>query len=363
MTFLDTIESTKPLPWSRVASRLGDENLSLAEVAALLSNDADAHLEAMAQAAHALTRKRFGRTIKLYAPIYISNSCVNGCRYCGFNRCNATPRTTLSTDVVIAEAEALLAQGHRHLLLVAGEDPKAVPLDLLEAIARAIRPKAAGLAIEVQPFDETGYRRLAQAGVDGVTLYQETYDEQTYTLMHPTGPKSIFASRMNAIDAAGAAGMRFLGLGALLGLSDWRTEALQLIAHARALMKRYWQAHITVSVPRIRDCASDFQMPSPTSDRDLAHMICALRLSLPDCGIVLSTREPASLRDRLLPLGVTQMSAGSATAPGGYTQSVAPSADQEQFHIADERSPDAVARMLREKGYDPVWKDWDRHLA
>ena len=360
-TFLQEARKTKPVEWERVRARLGSDDLSMAEAASLLTPQAQEHLEELAQASSALTQQRFGKTIKLYAPVYLSNECINGCLYCGFNCKSDIERRTLSAAEAIAEARAIMAAGHRHILLVAGEHPKAMPPELICEIASAIRPSAAGLSIEVQPFDEDGYRRLAAAGVDGVTLYQETYDQEAYSQMHPTGPKSLFGSRLESMEAAGRAGMRFMGIGALLGLADWRREAMALIAHARHLMKHYWRSAITVSVPRIRDSASDFTMPHPVTDRDLAHLICALRLALPDAGIILSTRESPMLRDRLLPLGITQMSAGSVTSPGGYTQTK----DQtgEQFHLEDNRSPREVASMLREAGYDPVWKDWDPRLV
>jgi 2-iminoacetate synthase len=359
MEFLHHIEGLTPLPWDRVASRLGAEDLSLAEAATLLTPGASSHLEMLAQAAHQLTARRFGRTIKLYAPIYLSNECVNGCLYCGFRAEGAIARRTLTTAEALAEARAVTAAGHRHLLLVSGEHPTAMPLACLEEIARALRPLAAGLAVEVAPQDEAGYRRLAAAGVDGVTLYQETYDEAAYRCFHPSGPKQAFGSRIAAIDAAGRSGMRFLGIGALLGLSEWRREALALIAHARALMRTHWRSAITVSVPRLRDCAARFTPPHPVSDREFAQIICALRLALPDAGIALSTREPAKLRDALLPLGVTQMSAGSVTVPGGHASGATAG---EQFHLEDGRRPADVAAMLTRAGYDPVWKDWDKHL-
>lgn len=315
----------------------------------------DERLEGLARRAHELTVQRFGRTIKLYAPVYLSNSCINSCRYCGFNRASKIGRITLSVDEAIKEAEFLIAQGHRHLLLVAGEDPASVPLEYLEKIAKKLRGRVAKLLIETQPFDEASYRRLADAGVDGVTLYQETYHRETYEKMHPAGPKSNFSARLEAIDAAGRAGMRFLGIGALLGLHDWGYEAAALIEHARALKKKYWQAAISVSFPRIRDCASNFRMPSPVSDKELVRMIVALRLALPDADLTISTREPAALRDRLIPLGITQMSAGSVTSPGGYTRG---KAALEQFHIEDTRPSQKFADTVSSMGYQPVWKDW-----
>ena len=359
--FLQEATDTKPVEWEKVRARLGCDDLSLAEAAALLTPQASEHLEELARAACALTRKRFGRTIKLYAPLYLSNDCINGCLYCGFNRHSNIERRTLSAPEAIAEARAIMAAGHRHILLVSGEHPTAMPLELICEIASAIRPSAAGLSIEVQPFDEAGYRRLAAAGIDGVTLYQETYDDRVYSQVHPTGPKSRFGSRLEAIEAAGRAGMRFLGIGALLGLADWRREAMALVAHARYLMKHHWRSAITVSVPRIRDSATNFAMPHPVTDRELAHLICTLRLALPDAGIILSTREPPFLRDHLLPLGITQMSAGSVTSPGGYT--LMKEQPAEQFHLEDHRSPNEVALRLKDVGYDPVWKDWDPHLV
>ncbi len=340
-------------------SRISCESLSLEEIASLLSPSADKHLETMARASNGLTRKIFGKTVKLYAPIYISNECINGCLYCGFNASSKIARRTLSVDEIKKEAETLILAGHRHILLVSGEDPKAVTVDSLCEIAKSIRTSCASLSIEVQPFDESGYRKLSEAGVDGVTLYQETYDRSSYEKFHRSGPKKFFDARLRSMDSAGAAGMRFLGLGALLGLFDWRQEALSLIAHAREMMKRHWKSFITVSVPRIRDCSFSFEMPSAVTDRDLAHMICVLRLALPRCGIILSTREPADLRKNLLPLGITQMSAGSCTSPGGYNS---PEKSGEQFHMEDHRKASEVAASLIEMGYDPVWKDWDSNL-
>lgn len=356
MSFLEDIKRIAHAPWKKIAGRLGNESLSMSEVAGLLTDEAQTHLEELALAAHKLTVRRFGRTMKLYAPVYLSNECINGCLYCGFNSDSDIPRRTLSVDEAIGEAHAIMETGHRHILLVSGEHPTKVPVDFIASIAKAIRDRAAGISVEIQPLDESGYGSLVEAGVDGVTLYQETYDEIAYARIHPYGPKRVFRGRLMAIDAAGRAGMRFLGIGALLGLTRWRFEALALVAHARELIKKYWRSSITISVPRLRDSNANFAMPEPVSDRDMAHMICALRLALPDCGIALSTREAQTLRDNLLPLGITQMSAGSVTSPGGYTH---PQKTGEQFHLEDVRSPDAVARMLIEAGYDPVWKDWD----
>lgn len=312
-------------------------------------------LEALAKKAHELTIQRFGKTIKLYAPVYLSNSCVNSCRYCGFNKTSRIKRITLTTDQAIKEANFLIDQGHRHLLLVAGEDPSAITIQYLGEVVRKLPPRVAKLLIETQPFDEASYRRLVDAGIDGVTLYQETYHPLTYKLMHPAGPKSDYNLRLKAISDAGKAGMSFLGIGALLGLYDWRYELNALINHAKELKKKYWQAQISVSFPRIRGSASDFNMPCPVTDKDLVEMIILTRLALPDADITISTREPAELRDRLIPLGVTQMSAGSVTSPGGYTIN---NETGEQFHIEDTRKSKEFAKTIEAKGYQPIWKDW-----
>jgi 2-iminoacetate synthase len=345
--------------FSKLRSRLESEDLSTDEFAALIYDDSPIHLEEIAQAAMRIRRKYFGNTIKIYAPLYLSNSCVNECRYCSFNRSNDIERTTLSATETSKDADILIAQGHRHLLLVAGEDDKAVSIEYLEDIARIIHPSVASLAIEVGPTDEENYRRLSDAGIDGVTLYQETYNKDVYNHMHPSGPKADFEKRLASIESAGKAGMRFLGIGALLGLSDWRREAISLFNHARYLQKRFWKSTITVSVPRIRFAPEGFTVPQPVSDSELVRLIVSLKCALPQIGIVLSTREPAELRNNLLPLGISQMSAGSRTEPGGYAN---PSQAEEQFSIEDIRTPSEVAESLRTAGFDPAFKDWENCL-
>jgi 2-iminoacetate synthase len=353
------IKNISPPPYDQVRGRLLSGNLSLPEVAALLSSDARSDLETIACAAQNLTRRRFGRVIKLYTPVYISNECINSCLYCGFRQSNSIERKTLTEKEILAECEAVFEEGHRHLLFVSGEHPAKVPLEMVCRIAEKIRRRAASITVEIMPQDERGYCMLRDAGVDGVTLYQETYSEEAYKKFHPCGPKSNFAMRLDGIESAAKAGMTFLGIGSLLGLNNWRFETLALVSHARHLMKKYWRSHVAVSVPRIRDSASSFQMPDPVSDADLAQMICTLRLALPDCGIVLSTRENAELRDRLVMLGVTQMSAGSVTSPGGRSQN----GSGEQFSMSDTRTAKEVELSLKKLAFDPVWKDWDAEFG
>ncbi|PLX84184.1 MAG: 2-iminoacetate synthase ThiH [Desulfuromonas sp.] len=326
------------------------------DLMALLSPAAEGYLETMAAKAHKVTRQRFGNNILLYAPLYISNECNNGCRYCGFSATNKVPRRTLSLDEIEREAAVLHDQGFRHILLVTGELPKAVDNDYLAAAARRIRHLFSSISIEVYPMEEAGYRQMVEAGVDGLTIYQETFDRVLYEQMHPFGKKRDYDFRLGTPERGGAAGLRRIGLGFLLGLGPHRSEAFFLGLHALHLSRHHWRTQVSVSFPRIRPADGGFQPLNPVSDRHFVQMICALRLLLPDAGLVLSTRESAELRDNLIPLGITQMSAGSCTAPGGYAED---DHSTQQFAIDDDRSPDEVCRLIRAKGYEAVWKDWD----
>ena len=326
-----------------------------ADFAALLSPAAADRLEDLARVAHATTVRRFGRVVRLFAPLYLSNECVSTCTYCGFSAGNHVARRTLDVDEVRAEADALVARGFRHVLLVAGEHARIISKDYLVACVEALAPVVPSLSVEVQVWDVPTYRRLVAAGCEGLVVYQETYDPTTYAAVHLKGKKRNYDWRLAAPDRGAAAGMRRLGIGALLGLhSDWRSEALAMAAHASALLRRWWRCEVTVSLPRLRPAAGGYQPADPVGDADLVQLLCALRLYLPDVGVTLSTREPAELRDALVPLGVTQISAGSHTEPGGYA---APSDAEAQFEVSDTRSPAEVAAVLRRSGYDPVWMD------
>ncbi len=330
----------------------------LERLVTLVSPAAEGYLEPMAQQAHDLTVRRFGRTMALYAPLYLSNVCVNRCVYCGFNCDSDVPRRRLSLAEAAAEADIIHAQGFTDLLLVSGEDRSHVTVDYLIALAQRLRHKFSSISLEIHQLEREDYRHLFAAGIEGVTLYQETYDRHTYACCHPAGPKADYDRRLRAFDDIAGAGMRRLGLGALLGLAPWRMETLALAEHAHYLMKHYWQAHVSFSFPRLRP-AQDVQADRflhLLSDKHLVQMILALRLCFADAGLVLSTREGASLRDRLVRLGITRMSAGSKTSPGGYTEL---GASVEQFQVSDTRSVAEVADMIRTQGRDPVWKDWD----
>lgn len=330
----------------------------LARFAALLSAPAAARLEEVATVARDTTRRRFGRTVHLFAPLYLSNECVSVCTYCGFSAGNEIARRTLGVAEVRAEAEALLDAGFRHLLLVAGEHARIVSKDYLVEVVEALADRVPSLAVEVQVWDTATYGRLVEAGCDGLVVYQETYDRDTYARCHLKGKKRNYDWRLAAADRGAEAGMRRLGIGALLGLhADWRSEAIAVGAHADALMRRWWRTEVSVSLPRLRPAAGGFEPADPVGDRDFVQLLCAYRVAWPDVGISLSTREAAPLRDALVPLGVTTMSAGSHTEPGGYA---GPSDAEPQFEVSDDRSPAEVAAALRAAGLDPVWKDWQR---
>ncbi len=352
----------------------------------LLALASRGELEALAQEARRKTRQHFGRTMRLFAPLYLSNECVNNCTYCGFSRDNPILRVTLDIPQIVAEAQHLAELGFRHVLLVAGEHPKFVSNGYLERAIRALKTFIPTVALEVGPMEADEYGRMVSAGCEGLVVYQETYDRVTYRELHTAGPKEDFDWRLECPERAYAGGFRRIGIGALFGLADWRTEAMGLAAHLEYLMRTCWKASFTVSFPRMRPHAGEFQPRHCLEDRELVQLITAFRVCFPEVGIVLSTRESAEFRDAVVPLGVTSMSAGSHTEPGGYTgQGSADlhltvrgrrvdrgtaSADveggceraTEQFGIADHRSPVAVAAMLRQQGLDPVWKDWDEAI-
>jgi 2-iminoacetate synthase len=371
MSFAPLLDNL-PLQKSRLLRRFED----------LISLKTDAEFEVLAQESRALTLQNFGRTMRLFAPLYLSNECINNCRYCGFSRDNPILRVTLSRDQVIAESRYLANEGFRHVLLVAGEHPKFVSQTYLVDCVRALAPDFSSISIEVGPMEAADYAPIVEAGAEGLVVYQETYDRETYAQMHTFGPKRDFNWRLDCAQRGYDAGFRRIGIGALLGLAPWEQEAVGLAAHVEYLLKRCWQAQITVSLPRLRPAAGEFQPVFSMSDRELAQLICAFRITFPQVGIVLSTRERAVLRDVLASLGVTMMSAGSHTEPGGYTgqgadelhrtvrgRIVAPEFQNGedilapgQFEISDERSAAQVAAALRRQGFEPVWKDWDPAL-
>jgi 2-iminoacetate synthase len=340
----------------QVQQALSRPRRTLEDFAALISPSGAVRLKELAGLAHQTTVRRFGRTMHLFAPLYLSNECVSVCTYCGFSAGNDIVRRTLSVEEVVTEGRALTAAGFRHLLLVAGEHARIVSKGYLTECVAALAPFVPSISLEVQVWDTDTYRAMVEAGGDGLVVYQETYDRHTYAAFHRKGKKRNYDWRLSAPDRGAEAGMRRLGIGALFGLHpDWRTEALAV--HARALARRWWRCEVTISLPRLQPCAGSPEPPVSLDDASFVQLLCALRLLLPDVGLVLSTRERPGLRDAVLPLGITHLSAGSHTEPGGYA---APSEAEPQFAVADARTPAEVAGLLRDAGYDPVWKDWQR---
>jgi len=342
-----------------VERALEREDRTPADLAALLSPAAVPRLEDMARMANRLTRQYFGRTISLYAPIYISNLCAADCVYCGFAAKSGIRmrRVTLKDAEIRAECAALAERGFRHVLLLTGEAPAKVPPRRIADAARVAAEYFPSVSVEVYAMETPEYALLEEAGVEGVTLYQETYDPQTYRQVHLSGKKMDYAWRLDALERAGRAGIRRLTIGALLGLYDWACEGFWMGLHGRYLQRTCWRSALFVSFPRLRHTPNRFRPPALVTDAQLVQLILAMRLFLPQAGFNLSTREPAWLRDRLVTLGITSMSAGSSTRPGGY----ASRGEEvlEQFEIEDTRGPDEVVAMIRRAGLDPVWKDYD----
>lgn len=362
-----TINQGELLHWTEnstaadVQRALGKEKLDVRDFIALISPAADEFLPKIAEKARQLTIQRFGRTILMYAPLYISNYCTNACVYCGFNHGNEIGRLCLTPEEVEKDAEIIASEGFRHLLLVSGEDEQYCDTPYIASIAKRLKPKFSSIGVEVQPLSTEGYATLVENGVDALTIYQETYEQNLYKQVHPGGKKSRFAWRLDTPDRGAQAGMRKIGIGVLLGLGNFRLDAANVALHAQYLMKHYWRTQVSVSFPRLRAAAGGYQPNDPVSDKDLFKIICAFRLFTVDAVLVLSTRESAQFRDLVFPYGVTQMSAGSRTNPGGYTN--AESEAEVQFHIEDDRTPAMVAQTLATHGYEAVWKDWDRLLA
>jgi 2-iminoacetate synthase len=336
------------------AARAG-ARLSLADLAVLLSPAATARLEELARLARETTLRRFGRAVRLFAPLYVSNACLSSCTYCGFAKGLPIVRRTLAVDEAEAEARLLAERGFRHVLLVAGEHRVEVSADYLVAVVERLSRLFPAISIETQTWSDDTYSRLVSAGVLGAVHYQETYDRDRYAQVHVAGWKREFDRRLSSFERAGAAGVRRLGLGVLLGLAvGWRADVLALAAHATFLSRRFWRTEVTAALPRIRPNAAGFPPVVIIGDAEFVQAHAALRLYEPDLDLSLSTRETAPMRDGLARIAVTTMSAGSATEPGGYG---APGQAGEQFSISDERPPADVAAMLVSAGYDPVWKD------
>ena len=352
-----------PEPWlnrkfspTEIQTALGAESPNEETLAALLSPAAADFLEPMAARAQALTRRHFGRTMQLYVPLYLSSYCPGGCAYCGFASDRKTERHKLSFDHVETELAALKKMGLEEILLLTGERTPQADFDYVLKCVELAAKHFHKVTIEMFPMSGNEYGQLADAGCTGVTLYQETYHPETYKEMHRWGPKSDFFQRLEAPSRALAGGLRFAGLGTLLGLSEPLFDLLALYRHVRHLQKTQWQAGLSVSFPRIQNEAGGFQAPHPVSEKQLAQIVFAFRICLPDVPLVLSTRESAPFRDGMAGLGVNKMSVASKTTVGGYGDE---GSEEGQFDVNDNRDVETFCNMLRSRNLEPVFKNWD----
>ena len=340
-----------------VENALNQSKRTLEDFKALISPAAAPYLEQMATLSHQITRKRFGNTIQMYIPMYLSNECQNICTYCGFSMDNKMRRTTLSEQQILDEVAVIKSHGYDHILLVTGEANKKVGVSYFEKVLKLIRPHFSHISIEVQPLDQEDYEKLIPVGLNTVLVYQETYNEEHYKLHHPKGKKSNFKYRMDTPDRLGKAGIYKMGLGVLIGLEDWRTDSFFNALHLDYLEKTYWQTKYSISFPRLRPFTGNLEPKVNMTDRELVQLICAYRIYNEEVELSMSTRESEKFRDNIVKLGITSISAGSKTDPGGYSSDLEA---LEQFEISDERSSAEIAEMLKAQGYEPVWKDWDR---
>ncbi len=335
----------------------GRETLPPEDFGVLISPAATPYIESMARLSRKFTLERYGKTISLYIPMYVSNACANACVYCGFNHANPFERTILSKERIEEECRAIKRLGDfDNLLIVSGEFPSLCGVEYFKSAISLSLKYFNNISLEVQPLRKEEYAELADAGLYGVVCFQETYNRKTYRKYHPKGMKSIYEWRLNGYDRMGEAGIHKIGMGVLLGLEDWRTDLTMMARHLRYLQKRYWKTRYSVNFPRLCPSESGYQPNCVVTDRDLVQLTLAFRIFDHDVDISYSTRESPYLRDHMLGLGVTSMSAGSCTEPGGYSKS---RQALRQFDVTDERSPEAVVASIRGRGYYPVWKDWE----
>lgn len=342
-----------------VEQAISRDHLSLIDFLHLISPGAESYLQVMANKAQRLTRQHFGHVMQFYVPLYLSNECTNACLYCGFHHDSSIQRKTLSPSEIRKELKVLREEGFQNILLLTGSAPRVAGTDYIADAVRLACELFPAVSLEIYAAEEAEYRRLVEAGASGLTIYQETYHKPTYSRVHPSGRKANFNWRLDTPDRALRAGFRKINIGALLGLYDWRFEAANLAQHASYLLKTFWRSELAISFPRMREMGRNFEIEHPVSDKNLVQLILALRLFIPQAGLVLSTRETGVFRDRLIDIGITQISAGSKTSPGGYSLD---EHQAEQFSVADQRSLTDLIRILESRGFEPVMKDWTPEL-
>lgn len=368
MTFYDELqkydfkqigESVRNKTDEDVRRALSNPNPTVEDFAALISPAGRNHLDEMAALCQKLSLERFGKVVQLYIPLYLSSYCTNSCVYCGFSLLNKIIRKKLTMEEIDEEIEAIKKLGYQHLLLVAGESPRHADADYYAEVIKKLRPEFAQISIEVQPMSVEDYKKMADAGASSLSVYQETYNEANYKNYHPKGLKSDFRFRLETPDRAAQAGIKKIGIGALLGLDDWYADAYCTALHLKYLEKRYWQTRYSISLPRLRPEVGGFEPKEPVDDKSMVQLICAFRILSQTTEITISTRESSAFRDMAIRLGINSVSAGSSTQPGGYAH---PQKELEQFEINDSRTPEEMIAAIKAQGYEPIWKDWGQWL-
>ncbi len=333
--------------------------ITLNDIQKILADSRRESLESLARQAQQITEQYFGRTIALYAPLYISNYCSSHCTYCGFHSHHRITRFKLTAEQMHQEMQFVAQKGIENILILTGESYTVTPLTYLKEAVQIAQHYFPSISLEVHPMETEEYAELFASGVDGITVYQETYDRQRYREVHLSGTKADYDFRYGTPERAARGGIRSLSLGILLGLSDPATDLYALFNHLRQLEKDFPGVEYSLSFPRLKTIKGKDFAACLVDDKTYLKIICLTRVLFPRVGINLSTRESSQLRDHLLGIGVTRMSAGSNTAVGGYTLK-APQEQDPQFDIEDQRSVAEIMKLLKSRNFDPILTDWRR---
>lgn len=341
---------------NQIESALAKDRINEEDFLALLSPKAEKYLEVMAQKAQDITLRNFGKSIVLYTPMYLANYCENKCAYCGYNVENKIARKKLNFEEVEKEAKSIAATGLKHIIILTGESSYHTPVSYIKECVKIIKKYFSSICIEIYPLDEKDYVELIEAGVDSLTIYQETYNEEVYDKVHLSGPKKDYRYRLETPERACRAKIHSLGLSALLGLHKWRNDAFFSGIHAAYIQNQYPEIEISMGIPRIRPHAGSFVDIYEVTDRNIVQAALAYKIFMPRVGINVTTRERADFRDNFIPLCATKMSAGVCTEVGGHATD---DKGEGQFDIADDRSVEEMKETIKKRGYNPVFKDWE----
>lgn len=351
--FINLVDSQKDTDVEKALSK--KEPLGVDDFAALISENARKHyLKDMVNISTQLTRRRFGRCVNMYLPLYLTNLCSNKCVYCGFSVMNKFKRVVLNLSQINEECQAISKMGYKNILLVSGESERRAGIDYFKQVLPVVKKYATYLQMEVQPLSVDDYVQLKELGLDAVSVYQETYHKEYYSKVHLGGKKADYRWRLETPDRLGMAEIDKVGIGSLLGLYDWRADLCATALHILYMREHYWKTNLSVSFPRLRPAAGGFEPKLPVSDAKLLQIICALRIFDNELDLTLSTRESASFRDLILPVGITAISAGSSTEPGGYAHK---GENLEQWNVNDDRTVDEVVSAMESSGFEAVFQN------